>query len=279
MAKHKKKHTRKRRTSAGPAAVARTSHFSQQYDRAHRLAREGKYQDARRLYVALATTAADSKLRAIVTNDMAVLDAIDEDFVAARKGFASALALDETCEPARRNLASLISCGCGAPSPPDEDAPKTTLQALESSARNGSAEPAKATTGTPDAPASTPPAPIRIVVLSFLFNWPSTGGGNIHTVELAKFLALAGYDVRHFYAQFPDWQIGCVTTEPPIVTEPLEFDQSTWNLQAIQSGFHSAVDRFGPDYVIIADSWNMKPILADGQPVTDNWAPQRILVR
>ena len=27
--------------------------------------------------------------------------------------------------------------------------------------------------------------PIRIAILSFLFNWPSTGGGNIHTVELA----------------------------------------------------------------------------------------------
>ena len=30
--------------------------------------------------------------------------------------------------------------------------------------------------------------PIRVAILSFLFNWPSTGGGNIHTVELATFL-------------------------------------------------------------------------------------------
>ena len=37
----------------------------------------------------------------------------------------------------------------------------------------------------------------RVAILSFLFNWPSIGGGNIHTVELATFLARAGYDVRH----------------------------------------------------------------------------------
>ena len=30
--------------------------------------------------------------------------------------------------------------------------------------------------------------PVRVAILSFLFNWPSTGGGNHHTAELAQFL-------------------------------------------------------------------------------------------
>ncbi len=30
--------------------------------------------------------------------------------------------------------------------------------------------------------------PIRVAVLSFLFNWPSTGGGNMHTAGLVDFL-------------------------------------------------------------------------------------------
>jgi hypothetical protein len=38
----------------------------------------------------------------------------------------------------------------------------------------------------------------KVAILSFLFNWPSSGGGNVHTAELARFLARAGYTVHHF---------------------------------------------------------------------------------
>ena len=53
--------------------------------------------------------------------------------------------------------------------------------------------------------------PLRVAILSFLFNWPSTGGGDHHTAELAAFLARAGYHVKHFFAQFPSWGIGRIT--------------------------------------------------------------------
>ena len=46
-------------------------------------------------------------------------------------------------------------------------------------------------------------------------------------------------------------------------TEPLTFDDASWNVPAIQERFRSAIDRFAPDYVIITDSWNSKPILAE----------------
>ncbi len=104
--------------------------------------------------------------------------------------------------------------------------------------------------------------PTKVAILSFLFNWPSTGGGIVHTVELAQFLGRAGFQVRHFYAQYPPWEIGCVKY-PPIPSVPLDFAQATWNVARIKARFRQAVDSFAPDYVLITDSWNLKPHLAD----------------
>ena len=100
-------------------------------------------------------------------------------------------------------------------------------------------------------------------MVSFLFNWPSTGGGNHHTAELAKFLALAGYDVKHYFARYPSWGIGRVTEELISHSEAIEFDEAGWNVAEIQTRFRRAVESFVPDYVIITDAWNMKPLLAE----------------
>ena len=87
---------------------------SRKYDRACRLLSDARYEEARGLYAELESIADQPELRALATNDLAVLDALAEDFVAAQRGFRSALAIDPACEPARRNLASLVSCGCGS---------------------------------------------------------------------------------------------------------------------------------------------------------------------
>ena len=80
-------------------------------------------------------------------------------------------------------------------------------------------------------PCSRPTGPVRVAILSFLFNWPSTGGGIVHTVELARFLARAGYDVRHFYARYPGWGVGRGRgAAAPYPSEALEFDEATWNV-------------------------------------------------
>ena len=105
--------------------------------------------------------------------------------------------------------------------------------------------------------------PIRVAILSFLFNWPSTGGGNHHTAELAQFLARAGYEVKHLFARYPGWGIGRVTDELISPSEAIEFDESCWTVAEIQARYRKAVDAFAPDYVIITDSWNMKPLLAE----------------
>ena len=105
--------------------------------------------------------------------------------------------------------------------------------------------------------------PIRIAILSFLFNWPSTGGGIVHTTELTNFLARAGYDVKHFHARYQPWGIGGIEGAPPLSTEALEFDDASWNAGAIRERFRQAVASFDPDAVIIMDSWNFKPHLAE----------------
>src|SRR5262249_51160802 len=97
--------------------------------------------------------------------------------------------------------------------------------------------------------------------LSFLFNWPTTGGGNVHTAELALFLSRAGYDVRHYYARYAPWGVGNVTGTP-FPSFPLDFDDDSWNVPAIQQRFRQAVDEFRPDHAILTDSWNIKPLLA-----------------
>ncbi len=65
-------------------------------------------------------------------------------------------------------------------------------------------EPAVRMTGGLQAPGPrNPDEPIRVANLSFLFNWPSTGGGNMHTAGLVEFLKRGGYEVRHLFARYP----------------------------------------------------------------------------
>jgi hypothetical protein len=113
------------------------------------------------------------------------------------------------------------------------------------------------------------------------------GGGNMHTAGQVEFLGRDGYEVRHFYARYPAWGIGRVEGDGCLrggnretfgredggVRDPrrtatlaanvaIEFAQNEWNVQTIGQRFRAAVDSFGPDYVVISDSWNMKPHLA-----------------
>jgi glycosyltransferase involved in cell wall biosynthesis len=234
------------------------------YRRACWLAAEGRYDEARRLYAELQATGAESRVRTLIGNDLAVLDALASDFDAARQGLEAALALDESCTPARLNLALLSAELAGPDSPPIgitglAHPPPPAPPILKGEKEEAALRLAEAGKGEGALRLHTP---TRVAILSFLFNWPATGGGNIHTVELADFLARAGYEVRHFYPRFPDWGIGSATAELPISSEALAFDAAGWNVPEILARFRSAVDRFGPDSVLITDAWNMKPLLA-----------------
>jgi glycosyltransferase involved in cell wall biosynthesis len=178
-------------------------------------------------------------LRALLRSDHGTLAALRGDSAGARQGFQEALAIDPQCHVAGINLCLVEDELETAPSV-QPSSPVTVLPSRSIQEENCG----------------------KVAILSFLFNWPSAGGGNVHTVELARFLARAGYQVRHFYPRYAPWGIGNVHA-PPFPSEALDFDEGSWNVRTIQERVRMAVNAFGPDFVIIMDAWNFKPYLAD----------------
>jgi glycosyltransferase involved in cell wall biosynthesis len=204
------------------------------YGRAAALAVRGEEAEARRLYGIIDDGHGDGSFQSLLANDLAALDAAGGDIDAALRGFEQALALDPDCRSARDNLALL----------------------------NEDLSFARPVLAPPPVPTPEPfPSPARVAVVSLLFNWPSAGGGNVHTAELVHFLAGAGYAVRHLFARFAPWRVGHADPLPPH-SEPLDFDETTWNVRAIGERFRAAVDAFAPDFVLVTDCWNLKPQLA-----------------
>lgn len=209
--------------------------LDEDYATANRLAVVGDLSQARTLYNRLAKESQTPKFRALIENDLATLAAVDGEFDLARQMYSSALQIDSDCTLARENLLQLQQDAVF----PDRDV---------NCAQNAGLLYGRKT---------------RVAIVSILFNWPSTGGGTIHTAETAKFLGRAGYEVRHFFSRFPEWGIGRMEQESLAPTEALEFDSQSWTAPEIQRRFRQAVDTFAPDFVIVTDSWNFKPLLAE----------------
>ncbi len=233
--KKSRKHTRRKSPERSEQSTAVAA-----YRAASRLARDGRYKEARRKYKQLAKQLDNPRLCSLIQNDLAVLAALEGDEKHAWAGFSVAVENDNFKEPAQSNLAMLES--------------RTSRMELAT-------EPVVESSDTASDRQSSPRC--KIAIVSFLFNWPATGGGNIHTVELAQFLIRAGYEVRHFFADFKPWEIGGVREPLPFPSEKIEFDESQWTARNIQTRFREAVEQFDPDHVIITDSWNFKPLLAE----------------
>jgi glycosyltransferase involved in cell wall biosynthesis len=211
----------------------------QRYEEATRLVATGDNAEAIEVLEAMNRPNVDSPLRALVQNDLAALRALHGETVEALAGFESALLLDPTCSAARTNLRTLGRL-------PSDFVPA-------------------ATPSRDEAQVTIPPPrrPVRVAILSLLFNWPSTGGGTVHTAELGRFLALGGFEVRHFYARFDPWGVGQVTAPTPYPAEAIRFIDGDWTAETIVQKFRAAIAAFNPDYSIITDSWNSKPLLAE----------------
>ena len=234
----------------GEGAVADRNGLPAGYWKACELAREGRYGEARAGYLRLARgfrKGTSSRLRALVLNDFAVLDAMEGKFEEACEQWRGVVEADEACLPARLNFGLVRA-------------------EMSWSAANGNSKPEIRNPNGEDGravPEAREPRPVRVAVVSLLFNWPSTGGGNMHTAGLVEFLGRDGFEVRHFYAQHEPWGIGRVTRGDLIASEALAFAETEWNVPTIRQRFRAAVDAFGPDYVVISDTWNMKPHLAE----------------
>lgn len=189
---------------------------------------------ARTLYDELQRDADTPARQSLIRSGLAALDALAGDMHNAVAGFLEALRLDADCACAKANLALLEGNGFHTAQFTNDPA---SIEVLEDRT--------------------------KVAILSLLFNWPSTGGGTVHTAETARFLFQAGYDVRHIYARYPAWGIGRVEEGLGVPAEPIDFDDANWEAEEIRSRFREAVDAFGPDYVLITDSWNSKRLLAE----------------
>lgn len=198
-------------------------HQEREYLRFSQLAVNDQYHRALEGFNQLLLTVQDLQLRARILNDIGVLAKLDEREEDARKAFQAA-----------RELA------------PRWGVPGENLRRLDS-----------ASSGREKC------RPTRVAIVSLLFNWPSTGGGTVHTAETAKFLYQAGYEVRHFYAEYPEWGLGTVSEPPLGPAEAIRFETHEWNIRGIQQRFRESLHTFQPDWVIVTDSWNSKPILAE----------------
>ncbi len=261
--------------------------------------REGRYGDARSAYLRLARgfgRSTNPRLRALVQNDLAVLDAMEGKLDAARAEWRAVVESDIGCLPARLNLALVEaelswSAAATAPTPGATELDHTTGPIESSSPQLAAAEPEPEARepGIDDGRTLRAHRAPSVAILSFLFNWPSTGGGNMHPAGLADFLGRDGFEVRHFYARYPAWGIGRDTRQDggrraedggkaetfgredggvgdprrTAMCEAIEFSDSDWSVRTIRERFCAAVDSFVPDYVVISDAWNMKPHLAE----------------
>lgn len=196
------------------------------YQQAQQCAEQGEVQAAINLYQEVKECASEDILKALASNDLGCLARLNGDDALAQSHFRQALEWNGECESARQNLGSLLP----------GDVPNLANPAKERG--------------------------IRVTILSFLFNWPSTGGGIIHTVELAIFLQRAGYEVDLIYPQFTPWNLGNAEG-CPFPGRSLTFQESDWTISTIQRRFREAVDEVSPDSVLITDSWNIKPYLAE----------------
>ena len=165
------------------------------YWKACEFARDGHYKEARREYARLERSAAkgNARLRVLIRNDLAVLPAMEGKLDEASDGWREALGVDGGCQPARLNL-GLVEAEIGwaaaetKPTPEWQRAggeievnPKPEVRDSDGAASGteGSNVDFAASVGPPTSDLRHPPA-TRVAVLSFLFNWPSTAGGNMH---------------------------------------------------------------------------------------------------
>lgn len=207
------------------------------YQDACDLALAGRLAESRTAYDALLGASEHSGTRPLIENDLAVLDALGGDLASARDRLLRVVEADSRFAAGLENL-SLVESELETALPPIDSVGNSITE-------------------------SNSNQQIKVAIVSLLFNWPSTGGGTIHTAETGQFLQRAGYDVRHIYVQFEPWGLGQVVTPLAVPSEALRFEIPDWNASEIQRRVRKAVDAYGPDFVIITDSWNFKPLLAE----------------
>jgi len=213
--------------------TARAESYTAQFADVAQLTSTGDFRSAHRALGEVQRQSLTGKSKSAVCANRGVLAALEGKSYEALASFRAALALDRANEVASANIAVL---GAGYPAPNIRKADHRS--SVDREART------------------------RIAIVSHLFNWPSTGGGTIHTKELADFLERAGFDVLHIFARYKDWGIGRCEERLRVPLQVLECDERSWHVEGLIAKFRAALREYNPDYVVITDSWNFKPWMA-----------------
>jgi glycosyltransferase involved in cell wall biosynthesis len=120
----------------------------------------------------------------------------------------------------------------------------------------------------------------RVAIVDLLLRWPPDGGAYVDLYENATRLART-CDVRLLVATIPTltprWPAlrlgldrtkfflrGRLEPEPPFGVERLPFAASEYRPDAVVRAFRTSLERFRPDHVLVANGWQMKPLLLLG---------------
>ena len=263
-------------SQSAPATCPADKHgLPSAYWNACELACTNQLAEARAAYIQLSrnlTNRSDPRLRTLVENDLAVLDAVEGGLEPSRDRWRMIVESRPDCLAARLNFGLVHAELTWSQAPnelgPTPEQPQTNGAAAdhaefgEAGADVGSSsvpEARSATENDQTVPFERPEVSgPRVALLSFLFNWPSTGGGNMHTAGLVEFMARDGYEVRHYFARYPAWGIGAKgggrraegggstseesgsgtsTGDMLPHSQAIEFAESEWNVRAIRQRF------------------------------------------
>ncbi|MBY0585797.1 glycosyltransferase [bacterium] len=227
---------KKSRRQVAPSVGTVFTKARRRYEEAVSLALQANYRGASSIYEQLRDEDLPSSLRSLVLNDLASLAALEGRWEEATSILQESLAINPDSAVMQENIALLRSVF-----------PKTDSSLVPSDSV---------------AHARQVDRPLRIAIVSFLFVWPSRGGGIMHTVELASALLRRGFDVQHVFARYSPWGIGGVDSYLPLPSRAICFSEEQWNRHAIQEAFTKALEKIQPDCVLVTDSWNFKPWLA-----------------
>src|SRR3989338_4066742 len=100
----------------------------------------------------------------------------------------------------------------------------------------------------------------KIAFIDLMFRWPPSGGASLDIKEVASRLRKRGFDVKLFAPYFTEYlPRGVIEAKPSFPVETIPFNKFTFNFYHLPKKIKKQVDKFKPDFVYIADGYNLKP--------------------
>jgi glycosyltransferase involved in cell wall biosynthesis len=106
---------------------------------------------------------------------------------------------------------------------------------------------------------------VRVAIADLFFAWPPHGGACTDVFQVATGLQRLGHDVRLFAAAVEGvWERGSFDPDSlPFPSTPIAFTRREFNRRELPARFHGSIGAWGPDAVLLADAFFLKPWLIE----------------